>query len=201
MQVRVGLNMGLSGIVWWTSDIGGYAGGDITDPDWVELVVRWYQWGAFCPIFRTHGYRIPAENDLPACGRSGGPNEIWEFGNEAYDAIATVLKIREQLRPYIMAQMDIASLNGTPVMRPLWFDFPDDPNCAKIDDQLMFGPSYMIAPVLELHARSRPVYFPLVKEAVWVHWFTENTYQPGTTVQNFSSPLATFPLFIKRKNL
>jgi len=198
-QVRAGLNMGLSGIVWWTTDIGGYQNGDIYDPYFQELIVRWFQWGAFCPIFRAHGIRTPlAVPDTEPCARSGSPNEIWDFGDVAYDAIKTVISIREQLRPYIYEQMQIASSTGTPVMRPLWFDFPSVTLAATIEDQFMFGPKYMVAPVIEYLARSRSVYFPLVNNSVWVHWFTKETYQPGLTVLDFSAPLDTFPLFYLR---
>jgi len=197
-QVRIGLNMGLSGIPWWTTDIGGYSGGDhsaITDPVWQELIVRWFQWGAFCPLFRLHGYRNPPLPDLPVCGFAGGPNEVWDWGNTTYEPIATVMKIREQLRPYIMDQMNIASRNGTPVMRPLWFDFPNDPNCDSVDDQFMFGPKYMVAPVIQYQARMRNVYFP--QGANWVHWFTGMSYRGGTSVNNLPAPLATLPLFTR----
>jgi len=140
---------------------------------------------------------LPVDPIAP-CGESGGPNEVWEFGPEAFAAISTVMHIREQIRTYVMEQMDVASFNGTPVMRPLWFDFPEDPGCVAIEDQFMFGPLYMVAPVLEYQARSRHVYFPKATNVVWYHWFTGNTYQAGTTVTNFPAPLNTFPLFIKR---
>jgi len=194
-QVRAGMNMGLSGIVWWTTDIGGYQNANITDPVWQELVVRWFQWGAFCPLFRLHGYRVPPDPDSSTCGFSGGPNEVWEFGDTAFEAIAIVMKIREQLRPYIMQQMTLASLNGTPVMRPLWFDFPNDPNTFPVEDQLMFGPDYMVAPVLEYQARNRTVYLP--NGANWIHWFTGQQYTGGQTLSEFAVPLDTIALFVK----
>jgi len=194
-QVRAGLNMGLSGIVWWTTDIGGYQNANISDPVWQELIVRWFQWGAFCPLFRVHGYRIPPDPDSNTCGFSGGPNEIWEFGNTAFDAISIVMKIREQLRPYIAQQMAIASLNGAPVMRPLWFDFPNDKGTFNIEDQLMFGPDYLVAPVLVYQARSRNVYLPA--GATWVNWFTGVSYQGGQTLTNFAAPLDTIPVFFR----
>eukprot|EP00026_Physarum_polycephalum_P004802 Phypoly_transcript_04826.p1 GENE.Phypoly_transcript_04826~~Phypoly_transcript_04826.p1 ORF type:complete len:360 (+),score=30.47 Phypoly_transcript_04826:971-2050(+) len=194
-QVRAGMNMGLSGIVWWTTDIGGYQNGNITDPVWQELVVRWFQWGAFCPLFRLHGSRVPPDPNSPTCGSSGGPNEVWDFGDTAFEAIAIVMKIREQLRPYIMQQMAIASLNGTPVMRPLWFDFWNDPNTIPVEDQLMFGPDYMVAPVLEYQARNRTVYLP--RGASWIHWFTGQQFTGGQTLTEFAVPLDTIALFVK----
>jgi alpha-D-xyloside xylohydrolase len=193
-QVRAGLNMGLSGIVWWTTDIGGYQNANITDPVWQELIVRWFQWGAFCPLFRLHGYRVPADPNSP-CGFSGGPNEVWDFGDTAFEAISIVMKIREQLRPYIMQQMQVASLKGTPVMRPVWFDFPKDQNTFQIDDQFMFGPDYLVAPVLVYQARSRNVYLPA--GANWVHWFTGQQYTGGQTLNNFAVPLNAMALFVR----
>ncbi len=73
------------------------------------------RYGAFCPLFRIHGDRKPSAKDNPTCGFSGGPNEVWEFGTTALDAITIVMRIREQLRPYIMEQMELASKYGTPV--------------------------------------------------------------------------------------
>jgi len=196
-QVRAGLNMGLSGFVWWTTDIGGYQNANITDPVWQELIVRWFQWGAFCPLFRLHGYRIPPDPNSQTCGFSGGPNEVWDFGDTAFTAISIVMKIREQLRPYIMEQMAIASFNGTPVMRPLWFDFPNDAASSLIDDQFMFGPDFMVAPVLVYQARTRNVYLPA--GANWVDWFTGAAFQGGQYMSNYAAPLNSFPLFVRAK--
>ena len=99
-QVRAGLNIGLSGIPWWTTDIGGFNGGDITTPYFRELVVRWFQYGAFCPLFRLHGNRLPRLGP-----QYGSPNEVWSFGDEAYGMIRELLFLRERLRPYIMHLM------------------------------------------------------------------------------------------------
>ena len=143
-RYAAGLNAGLSGIPWWTTDIGGFNGGDIHTPYFRELIVRWFQYGAFCPLFRLHGNRLP--NLGP---QYGSPNEVWSFGEEAYGIIKDLLLLRERLRPYIMQQMRRAHEKGTPPMRPLFFDFPDDPVCIDVDDQFMFGPDLLVAPVLE----------------------------------------------------
>jgi alpha-D-xyloside xylohydrolase len=115
-QVRAGLNIGLSGIPWWTTDIGGFHGGDPKSPYFRELIVRWFQYGAFCPLFRLHGFRKPA--DTERYWISGGPNEVWSFGDEAYEIIKELLFLRERLKPYIMAQMKLAHEQGIPPMRP-----------------------------------------------------------------------------------
>ena len=99
-QVPAGLNMGISGIPWWTTDIGGFRNGDPTTAYFRELVVRWFQFGAFCPLFRLHGVREPGP--LVGSGQTGAPNEVWSFGDEAYGLIREQLALRERIRPYVM---------------------------------------------------------------------------------------------------
>ena len=159
-QVRSGLNMALSGIPWWTTDIGGFYGGDIHAPSFRELVVRWFQYSAFCPLFRLHGYRNP-ERNTGAMIDTGEENEAWSFGDEAYSIIKGLLFLRERLRPYIEEQMQVASDSGVPPMRPLFFDFPEDSESFIVDDQFLLGPDLLVAPVLYEGARSRKVYLPL----------------------------------------
>jgi alpha-D-xyloside xylohydrolase len=134
VQVRAGLNAALSGIPWWTTDIGGFHGGDPRTTYFQELIVRWFQYGAFCPLFRLHGFRQPSPSQW-----IGAPNEVWSFGEQAYSIISEYLFLRERLRPYIMEQMRLAQTHLRPVMRPLFFDFPGDSGCVEIDDQFMFG--------------------------------------------------------------
>lgn len=118
-QVKAGLNMGMSGIPWWTTDIGGFSHGDVESEYFKELLVRWFQYGVFCPIFRLHGWRwIPGEEPDY---KSGGPNEVWSFGEDNYEIIKEYMFMRERLRPYIMEHMKLASDKGTPVMRPMFF--------------------------------------------------------------------------------
>merc|ERR1711937_118304 len=102
----------MSGMLFWTTDIGGYNGGNIDDPVFQQLIVRWFQWGAFCSIFRLHGKRTGGpsqEGGDPACGQTNSANEIWHFGNEAMTAIRRVIQLREQLRPYIYDLYEAAS--------------------------------------------------------------------------------------------
>ncbi len=124
-QVRAGLNIAISGIPWWTTDIGGFHGGDASDPAYQELMVRWFQFGVFCPLFRLHGDRDP--RTPTGYAQTGGPNEVWSYGDEAYEIIAEQLRLRERLRPYIHEHMTIASETGLPPMRPLFVDHADDP--------------------------------------------------------------------------
>jgi len=196
IQVRAAQNMAMSGIYWWTTDIGGYGGGNIKDPVFQELIVRWFQFGAFCPIFRLHGHRQP-EDPPSSCGGSGGYNEVWEFGETAYNVISKIILLREQLREYVMDQMRLAASVGTPILRPMIFDFPNDPMAAKVDDQYMFGPNWLVAPVLQYQAKSRSVYLPtLPPQQVWTHYYTGEDYHAGTVT--VPTPIDSFPLFYRR---
>ena len=159
-QIKAALNLSLCGIPWWSSDIGGFFWDRETAEQFPELLVRWFQFGAFCPIMRLHGHRPPFTEVEGSLMGTGGPNEVWSFGEEAYQIMACYLQVRERLRPYILQQMARASRDGTPVMRPLFFDFPEDEACYLVEDQYLFGPDLLVAPVLEYGARSREVYLP-----------------------------------------
>jgi alpha-D-xyloside xylohydrolase len=194
-QVRAGLNVGLSGIPWWTTDIGGFFGGEIDTPYFQELIVRWFQYGAFCPLFRLHGWRDSSLAHPETCDPTGGgPNEVWSFGERAYKIIREILFLREQLRPYLMAQMRLASAKGTPPMRPVFFDFPDDAGCSAIDDQFMFGPDLLVAPVLHSGATSREVYLPAGVK--WTDAWTGKFIKGGQTIRA-AAPLERIPLFVR----
>ncbi len=186
-QVRAGLNIALSGIPWWATDIGGFSGGYPDSPDFGELIVRWFQYGAFCPLFRLHGFRQP-----PPVWDSGGPNEVWSFGEEAYGIIRELLLLRERLRPYLMAQMRLAHERGWPPMRPLFFDFPTDKDCWSVEDQFMFGPDVLVAPVLYKGARSRQVYLPA--GTTWTDAWTEESLAGGQQITAYA-PLERIPLY------
>ncbi len=189
-QVRAGLNIALSGIPWWTTDIGGFFGGDIQSDYFRELIVRWFQYGAFCPLFRLHGYRLP----YGEVSGSGGDNEVWAFGEPAYTIIREVMLLRERLRPYVMRLMQAAHEQGDPPMRPLFYDFPADPGAWAVEDQFMFGPDALVAPVLHAGARSRPVYLPA--GASWTDAWSGQTYAGGTTL-TVDAPLERIPLFLR----
>lgn len=194
-QVRAGLNMAMSGIPWWTTDIGGFFGGQVDSPYFRELIVRWFQYGVFCPLFRLHGWRdsrfsASEQSDFT----SGGPNEIWSFGEEAYGIIRELLHLRERLRPYLMEHMKLAAGFGTPVMRPLCFDFPKDPAAARVEDQFLSGPDLLIAPVLHQGATTRDVYLPQGIE--WVDVVSTKVYDGGQHL-NVDAPLHHIPIFVR----
>jgi alpha-D-xyloside xylohydrolase len=188
-QVPAGLNIGLSGIPWWTTDIGGFFDGDPSSPYFRELIVRWFQYGVFCPLFRLHGFRQPASG-----WDSGGPNEAWSFGDEAYAIIREQLFLRERLRPYIMKQMDLAHEKGIPPMRPLFFDFPNDEESWAVEDEFMFGPDLLVAPVLHKDARSRQVYLPA--GATWTDAWMDETFDGGQWI-TAEAPLERIPLYLR----
>jgi len=191
-QVRAGMNIGLSGIPWWTTDIGGFHGGDPDSAYFRELIVRWFQFGTFCPLFRLHGFRLPS--DLNRYWESGGPNEVWSFGDNAYSIIVDFLKLRERLSPYIMEQMSAAHEQGTPPMRPLFYDFPDDAQSWSIEDQFLFGPDLLVAPILYKGAQSCSVYLPAGE--IWRDAWTKESFQGGKTI-DVDAPLHQIPLFLR----
>lgn len=201
-QLQAGLNMGMAGIPWWTSDIGGFIGGDISDPGFQELLVRWFAWGAFCPVFRMHGERSPwyeRETEYIDGVRqltSGQDNEVWSFGEDNYKILTKYLFIREKLRPYIRECMKKASETGEPVMRPLFFDFPEDPTCWEVEDAYLFGSDILVAPVMEAGVTKRSVYLP--KGCRWVESATGNLYDGGTTVEA-EAPLDIIPVFVREE--
>lgn len=192
-QVRAGLNIGLSGIPWWTTDIGGFYGGEPESPAFRELLIRWFQYGTFCPLFRLHGYRVaePGESTMLS---TGGPNEVWSFGDEVYEIIKDLLFLRERLRPYILEQMQLAHEKGIPPMRPMFFDFPRDEACAGLDDQFLFGPDLLVAPVLTAGARRREVYLPT--GTTWTDAWSGQTFDGGQRIVA-EAPLDRIPLYLR----
>ncbi|MEU8569455.1 glycoside hydrolase family 31 protein [Streptomyces pathocidini] len=191
-QIAAGLNIGLSGIPWWTTDIGGFHGGDPDDPAYREVLLRWFQFGAFCPIFRLHGFRLPW---LPLGGEmTGGPNEVWSYGDEAYEIMCRYLRLRERIRPYVAEQMAAAARDGLPPMRPLFVEFPGDERAWTVADQFLLGPDLLVAPVTEAGAVRREVYLPA--GARWTCAWTGEVYEGGTA-PTLDAPLDRIPLLLR----
>ena len=195
-QLAAGLNMGIAGIPWWTTDIGGFHGGNIKDPRFHELLLRWFQWGCFCPVMRLHGYREPSKHqvlgnvkDLDSL--TGAENEIWSFTPEVYEICKTYIFLREKLKPYIADQMKAAHEKGSPVIRPLFYDFPDDKKAWEPEDQYMFGPNYLVAPVLYEGQRERELYLPAGQ---WTCVWTGEKYEGGCRIK-VPAPLDRIPVF------
>jgi alpha-D-xyloside xylohydrolase len=194
-QIAAGLQMGLAGIPWFTTDIGGFHGGDGSDPACRELFVRWFQFGTFSPVMRLHGDRSPAEVPTAADGsprrHTGAANEVWSFGEDVLAIATTYLRMRERLRPYVRELMRQAHVDGLPPMRAMLLEFPDDPTCWTVADQYMFGPDLLVAPVTSPGARSRSVYLP--PGARWTDLHTGVSYSGGQRV-DLPAPLAVVPL-------
>jgi alpha-D-xyloside xylohydrolase len=191
-QIAAGLNTALSGIPWWNTDIGGFHGGDPASPEYREVMVRWFQFGAFSPIFRLHGFRLPAQPFSPSM--TGGPNEIWSYGAEAEMIMADYIRLRERLKPYILEVMREAHESGLPPMRPYFLEFPEDARAWEEDAAYLFGRDLLVAPVLEAGARVWDVYLP--SGASWTDAWTGQRYEGGQTV-TVDAPLERIPLFLR----
>lgn len=201
-QLAAGLNMGLSGLPWWTTDIGGFHGGDPDDPKFRELMVRWFQWGAFCPVFRLHGDREPRQPKIApgtngARCRSGGPNEVWSYGEEIYEICKKYMQIREDMREYTRGLMEQAHKKGTPVMRTLFYVFPEDPTCWEVETEYMYGDKYLCCPVLEEGMKKMSVYLPKLPKGQWKSFWSEDVYDGGARVE-VETPLDTMPIFVRQ---
>ena len=191
-QIPAGLNIGLSGIPWWTTDIGGFKGGDIRSPSFRELLVRWFQFGVFSPLTRLHGFRQPGT--MSGAEQTGAPNEVWSFGDEAYAILRQWLGLRERLRSYVMDTMRAAHTDGLPPMRPLFLNFPDDETCWDIADQFLLGDDILVAPVVTEGAVERSVYLPAGAD-----WRDAWTGEPAAGGQWLvaPAPLDRIPVYVR----
>jgi len=222
-QIPAGLNIGLAGIPWWTTDVGGFKGGDPDDPLFRELLIRWAQFAVFCPIFRFHGIRAGGsrptraggeldpgqledlvdladrtatdiEDAFVLAGFTGGPNEVWSFGEETYEILTGLLRLRQRLRPLIHRLADEASQRGLPIIRPLFLEFPEDPKAWQVADQFLLGPFLLLAPVLEAGAGERDVYLPA--GASWRD-LSSGEVLDGGRVHRVDAPLTRIPAFLR----
>ncbi len=183
VYMKAGLNLAMSGIPWGASEIGGFVTFEPESDRFRELMVRWYQYAVFTPVFRTHGRRPN--------------NEPWNIGGDTYPHIRAALILRERLRPYIMEQMKLASAKGLPPMRPLFFDFEDDPRAAAVEDEFLFGPDLLVAPITDYGARSRDVYLPT--GADWTDAWTGEKLSGGQTV-TADAPIEHIPVYVRGAN-
>jgi len=181
-QIPAGLNYAISGMPYWTTDIGGFiSGGNLNDPRFRELFVRWFQFGAFSPIFRVHGTRYPDEN------------ELWSYGPEAQKILVDYDNLRYRLLPYIYSQAWQVTSNHATLMRPLVMDWRDDLEAQNIGDEYLFGPAILVSPVTTQGATSRPVYLP---KASWYDFWTGAKIEGGKYIQA-DAPLSKLPLYVR----
>lgn len=201
-QIVAGLNMGLAGIPWWTTDIGGFMTDDVNDPEFKELLVRWFQFAVFSPVLRMHGdrgpYNIePLDNRERGGGylKTGQPNELWSYGKETYDILRKYLNIRYELKDYIKGLFDEAAADGSPLIRTMFYEFPDDLNCREIKNQYMFGDKYLVAPIVRYKEYERSVYLPSLD---FGHWKLSggDIYEGGQYV-TVKAPIDSMPVFEK----
>jgi alpha-D-xyloside xylohydrolase len=199
-QLPTGINFVASGMPYWSTDIGGwqYLPGyhkperpPLIDPsdardevghydDYPELYVRWFEYGAFQPNFRTHGSRPQ--------------NEVWSYGKQAEPILEKYLKLRYTLMPYIYSLGHMSHETGAPFMRGLFMDFGSDPAVADIGDEYMFGPALLIAPVIEQGMTSRSVYLPAGTD--WYNFWTSEKLHGGQRIV-VQAPIDTLPIFVR----
>ncbi len=180
-QIPAGLNFALSGIPYWTTDIGGFILGDNKSPEYRELFVRWFQYGTFCPIFRVHGTRT--ENQ----------NELWSYGEQTQAILTKFDTLRYRLLPYIYSLAWKVTNDHYTIMRPLVMDFPNDPRVLNIGDQFLFGPSILVNPVTEQAASSRHLYLP---SGQWIDFWTGEPTTGGKAI-DAPAPLERLPLYVR----
>jgi alpha-D-xyloside xylohydrolase len=182
-QIVAGLNYTITGLPYWTTDIGGFfrpGGSQYTDEKYHELLTRWYQWGTFNPIFRMHGYQTETEP--------------WKFGQKVEDNMRKMLNLRYRLLPYIYSEAWQVTKNGSTIMRPLVMDFNGDTAAVKSRFQYMFGKAFLVAPITEPNASKWNVYLP--KSAGWFDFWTGKHFKGGQTVKT-DAQLDRIPLFVK----
>ncbi len=180
-QVAAGLNFALSGFPYWTTDIGGYwppHDKPLDDPKFQELYARWFEYGVFCPIFRTHGHRPQ--------------NEFWAF-DKVEPILITYDKLRYRLMPYIYSLAWRVSHEDYTIQRPLLMDWPTDAKTRDNGDQFMFGPSILVSPVLQADATRRTLYLP--DSPAWYDFWTGTSQQGGREI-DAESPLDRIPLYV-----
>ena len=175
-QVHGAINSGLCGLPWWNSDVGGFYGGDTTSDYFKELIIRWFQFGVFCPVLRLHGNRNRHGQSSGLKEASGDPNELWSFGEQNFKILKDLVALREKLKPYIKKYMDEASQKGYPLIRPMFFETPDDPVCYTVGEQYYFGGEMIFAPVVEQGQTEKTFYVP---KGQWVLTLDGKTYDKG----------------------
>ena len=181
-EIPAGLNYSMTGLPYWTTDIGGFLGGDTNDPAYRELFVRWFQYGAFCPIFRVHGVR------------TNNQNELWSYGPQAQEILTLYDRLRYRLLPYIYTAAARTTFNGYTPMRALAFDFRQDAKALDVGDEFLFGPSLLVAPVTDPGVSSRKVYLP--SGTNWYDFWTGELTFGGTDLDR-TTPLSILPLYVR----
>jgi len=182
-QIVAGLDYTITGMPYWTTDIGGFfrpGKAQYTDKGYHELLIRWYQWGAFNPIFRIHGYQ--------------SETEPWRYGETVEYNMRKMLNLRYRLIPYIYSDAWQITHNGSTMMRPLVMDFNGDSAALNQQFEYMFGKSFLVAPVTKPDVSEWSVYLP--KATSWYNFWTGKQFKGGQTI-SAAAPLDRIPLFVK----
>jgi alpha-D-xyloside xylohydrolase len=182
-QIVAGLNYSITGLPYWTTDIGGFfrpGPSQYTDENYHELLVRWFQWGAFNPIFRIHGYM--------------SETEPWKYGAQVEDNMRKILNLRYQFLPYIYSEAWQITKNGSTIMRPMVMDFRNDPSAINCQYQFMFGKSILVCPIVEPSVSHWKVYLP--NSSAWYNFWTGEKFEGGRTILTDAS-IDKIPFFIK----
>jgi alpha-D-xyloside xylohydrolase len=181
-QIPAGLSFSMSGLPYWTTDIGGFfrPEGQYTSAEYHELLIRWFQYGAFCPIFRVHGYKSNAE--------------IWNYGPDVERILTQYDELRYRLLPYIYSSAWGVTKHGETLMRALPLEFPSDLKAREIPDQFLFGPALLINPVTSESATQRALYLPAGSE--WVDFWTGKRTSGGQRM-TAEAPLDRIPIYAR----
>jgi alpha-D-xyloside xylohydrolase len=181
-QIPAGLSFGMSGVPYWTTDIGGFfrPNDQYTSPDYRELLIRWFQYGAFCPIFRIHGFH--------------SETELWKYGPEVEKILTQYDDLRYRFLPYIYSAAWGTTDRGEVPMRALPFVYPTDLALRDVRDQFLFGDSLLVNPVTEPHATTRAVVLPAGND--WVDFWTGQNQRGGQTI-TADAPIDRMPIFVK----
>jgi alpha-D-xyloside xylohydrolase len=186
-QIVAGLNFTITGLPYWTTDIGGFfrpGPSQYTDEKYHELLIRWYQWGVFNPIFRIHGYQ--------------SETEPWKYGQTVENNMRKMLNLRYRLLPYIYSDAWQVTKFGSTMMRPLVMDFREDSGAVGQSYEYMFGKSLLISPIIEADVERWNVYLP--KSANWYDLWTGNFYTGGQNIET-DAPLDKIPVYIKEGSI
>ena len=182
-QIVAGLNYTITGMPYWTTDIGGFfrpGKSQYTDGNYQELLTRWYQWGAFNPIFRIHGYQ--------------SETEPWHYSQMVQDNMKEMLNLRYRLLPYIYSEAWQVTKNGSTIMRPLVMDFNGDTSALNQEYEFMFGKAILVSPVTEPKVNEWKVYLP--KSVEWYNFWSGEKINEGKTITT-EAPIDKIPLFVK----
>jgi alpha-D-xyloside xylohydrolase len=185
-QIPAGLSFAMSGFPYWTTDVGGFfrSPDQYASTDYHELLIRWFEFGTFCPIFRIHGYQ--------------SKTEMWNYGPEVEKILAQYDELRYRLMPYIYSTAWGVTSRGETVMQALPFVYPNDLAVRDVDDEFLFGNSLLVNPVTQPNATRRNVVLPAGND--WVDFWSGKTYHGGQTIVA-DAPLDQIPILVKEGSI